>query len=62
MKGNYRRVYDFEGMEIGESRFFKCRKSDRDRLRNSLQASARNFGIKVSTKIDDQGITYKREA
>ena len=61
MKGNYRRVYNFEGMEINEVRFFKCRKSDRDRLRNSLQTSARNFGIKVTTIIDDQGITYKRE-
>ena len=62
MKGNYRRVYNFEGMEINEVRFFKCRKSDRDRLRNSLQTSARNFGIKVTTIIDDQGITYKRES
>ena len=26
------------------------------------KTAARNFGIKVTTKIDDQGITYKRES
>ena len=62
MKDNYRRVYDFEGMEIGDARFYKCRKGDRDRLRNSLQTSARNYGIKVTTVIDELGITYKRTA
>lgn len=60
MKDHKGRIYNFEGMNIGDERYFPCKKSDRDRLRNSLQTAARYAGISVSTKIDDHGITYTR--
>lgn len=53
-----RKRYNFENMEIGDTRFFTCKKADRDRLRNSLQTSARTQGLRLKAKIEETGIEY----
>lgn len=55
---DHRKKYDFENMEIGDTRFFSCKKGDRDRLRNSLQTAARSKKMRVKAVVKETGIEY----
>ena len=50
--------YNFENMQLGERRLFRCKKSECDWIRNSLQTSARSKGIYLKTNITEIGVEY----